>query len=45
MVFRGNWKQSLAGGAGLGIGLYLLFDKLLDVVLPSGVLSILLGGR
>jgi putative tricarboxylic transport membrane protein len=45
MVFGGSWKQSLAGGAGLGMVLYLLFDKLLDVVLPSGVLSILLGGR
>lgn len=45
MLFRGNWKQSLAGGIGLGLGFYLLFDKLLDVVLPSGVLSFLLGGR
>lgn len=45
MAFGGNWKQSLIGGIGLGLGLYLLFDKLLDVVLPSGVLSFLLGGR
>lgn len=45
MAFGGNWKQSLVGGAGLGIGLYLLFDKLLDVVLPSGLLSFILGGR
>lgn len=45
MAFGGNWKQSLIGGLGLGLGLYLLFDKLLDVVLPSGVLSFLLGGR
>lgn len=45
MAFGGNWKQSLIGGMGLGLGLYLLFDKLLDVVLPSGVLSFLLGGR
>lgn len=45
MVFRGSWQQSLAGGVGLGIGLYLLFDKLLDVVLPTGVLAVVLGGR
>jgi putative tricarboxylic transport membrane protein len=45
MAFGGNWKQSLSGGAALGIGLYLLFDKLLDVVLPSGMLSFVLGGR
>jgi putative tricarboxylic transport membrane protein len=45
LAFGGNWRQSLAGGIGLGLGLYLLFDKLLDVVLPTGLLSILLGGR
>lgn len=45
MAFGGNWKQSLAAGAGLGLGLYFLFDKLLDVVLPTGLLSVLLGGR
>jgi putative tricarboxylic transport membrane protein len=45
MAFGGNWKQSLIGGIGLGLGLYLLFDKLLDVVLPSGLLSFVLGGR
>ena len=45
MAFGGSWKQSLAGGAGLGLVLFFLFDKLLDVVLPTGVLSILLGGR
>jgi putative tricarboxylic transport membrane protein len=45
MAFGGNWKQSLIGGAGLGLGLFLLFDKLLDVVLPTGLLSIVLGGR
>lgn len=45
MAFGGSWKQSLAGGFALGIGLYLLFDRLLDVVLPTGVLSFLLGGR
>lgn len=45
MAFGGNWKQSLAGGAGLGLVLFFMFDKLLDVVLPSGLLSFVLGGR
>ncbi|MBX3656938.1 MAG: tripartite tricarboxylate transporter TctB family protein [Ramlibacter sp.] len=45
MAFGGSWKQALAGGIGLGLVLYLLFDKVLDVVLPSGLLSIVLGGR
>ena len=43
--FGGNWKQSLVGGIGLGLGFYLLFDKLLDVVLPTGILSFIFGGR
>jgi putative tricarboxylic transport membrane protein len=45
MAFGGSWKQSLAGGAALGVVLYLLFDKLLDVVLPTGPLAALLGGN
>jgi putative tricarboxylic transport membrane protein len=45
MAFGGSWKQALAGGAGLGLVLYLLFDKLLDVILPTGLLSFVLGGR
>ena len=45
MAFGGSWKQTLAAGAGLGLVLYFLFDKLLDVVLPTGILSFLLGGR
>ena len=44
MAFGGSWKQSLAGGAALGGVLFLLFDKLLDVVLPAGPLAALLGG-
>ncbi len=44
-AFGGTWKQSLLGGLGLGVGLYVLFDKLLDVVLPTGVLSVVLGGH
>lgn len=45
IVFGGTLRQSLAGGASLGVGLYFLFDKALDVVLPTGVLSFILGGR
>lgn len=45
MAFGGSWQQSLIGGLGLGLGLFLLFDKLLDVVLPTGLLSFILGGR
>ncbi len=45
MAFGGRWKQALASGAGLGLVLYFLFDKLLDIVLPTGLLSFLLGGR
>ena len=45
VAFGGTWKQSLAGGVALGLGLFLLFDKALDVVLPTGLLSFVLGGR
>lgn len=45
MAFGGSWKQSLVGGTALGLSLYLLFDKLLDVVLPVGLLAPLLGGN
>lgn len=45
MAFGGRWRQSLAGGVGMGLLMYLLFDKLLDVVLPTGLLSFVLGGR
>lgn len=45
MAFGGSWKQSLIGGAALGWLLYLLFDKVLDVVLPAGPLATLLGGN
>jgi putative tricarboxylic transport membrane protein len=34
--FGGTWKQAVAGGAVLGVALFLLFDRLLDVVLPTG---------
>lgn len=45
MAFGGSWRQSLAGGVGMGVVLYLMFDKLLDVVLPTGLLSFIFGGR
>lgn len=45
MAFGGSWMKSLAGGVGLGLLLFLGFDKLLDVVLPSGLLAFILGGR
>lgn len=45
MAFGGSWKQSLAGGVVLGLLFFVLFDKLLDVILPSGVLAFVLGGR
>jgi putative tricarboxylic transport membrane protein len=45
MAFGGSWQRALAGGAGLGVVLFLVFDKLLDVVLPTGLLSVVLGGR
>lgn len=45
LAFGGRWLPSLLGGLGLGVGLYILFDKLLDVVLPTGVLAFLLGGH
>lgn len=45
MAFGGTWRQSLAAGVAMGVLFYLLFDKLLDVVLPTGLASFLLGGR
>ncbi|WP_119155014.1 tripartite tricarboxylate transporter TctB family protein [Caldimonas tepidiphila] len=38
-VFGGTWKQSALTGAGLGVGLWFMFDKLLDVLLPLGLLA------
>jgi putative tricarboxylic transport membrane protein len=45
MAFGGTLKKSLIGGLVMGLGFYVLFDKLLDVILPTGVLSFLVGGR
>lgn len=44
-AFGGSWRASALGGLGLGLGLYVLFDKVFDVVLPTGVLAYVLGGR
>ncbi len=43
--FGGRPLPLLATGLGLGLGLFFLFDKLFDVILPTGVLSFVLGGR
>lgn len=45
MAFGGSWKQSLAGGVVMGVMFYAMFDKLLDVVLPTGLLAFVLGGH
>ncbi|HCX32160.1 MAG TPA: hypothetical protein DHV08_00485 [Rhodocyclaceae bacterium] len=38
-TFGAGWTKCAAGGLGLGLGLYLLFDRVLDVTLPLGPLS------
>ena len=38
-LFGGRWLQSVLGGLALGIALYFLFDRVLDVVLPAGLLE------
>jgi putative tricarboxylic transport membrane protein len=43
--FGGRPLPLLATGLGLGLGLHLVFDRLFDVVLPTGVLAFILGGR
>lgn len=35
-LFDGGWKVVVAGGVGLGAGLWYFFDRLLDVTLPLG---------
>ncbi|TVO68383.1 tripartite tricarboxylate transporter TctB family protein [Denitromonas ohlonensis] len=34
--FGGTWRQAMLAGTGLGVLLFLFFDRLLDVVLPVG---------
>lgn len=38
-LYEGSWRTSLITGTVAAIGLYLLFDKILDVPLPLGILS------
>ena len=38
-IFGGTWRQSALTGVGMGVVLFVLFDKLLDVVLPAGILK------
>lgn len=38
-LFGGTWIKALTGGVGMGILFFIIFDKLLDVVLPNGVLG------
>jgi putative tricarboxylic transport membrane protein len=38
-LFGGRWHHCLIGGTGLAVGFYLLFDKVFDVVLPTGLLT------
>lgn len=40
-LYEGTWVASVISGVVLAIGLYLLFDKVLDVPLPLGILSTL----
>ena len=40
-LYEGSWKVSVIAGVALGVGLYLLFDKALDVPLPLGILAAL----
>jgi len=42
-LFGGSWGKCALGGAGLGVAGFLLFDKVMDVVLPLGLLTRLLG--
>lgn len=38
-LYEGTWLASAVSGVLLAVGLYLLFDKVLDVPLPLGILS------
>lgn len=41
-LFGGSWRNCAIGGVSMGVLFFLLFDKLLDVVLPTGILGGLL---
>lgn len=38
-LFGGSWLKAMVGGVGMGILFFILFDRLLDVVLPVGILG------
>jgi len=38
-MFGGSWTKTLIGSVLLSIGLFLLFDRVMDVVLPAGILG------
>ena len=38
-LFSGTWTKAVIGGLGMGILFFVLFDRLLDVVLPVGILG------
>ncbi|MCB1957817.1 MAG: tripartite tricarboxylate transporter TctB family protein [Rhodocyclaceae bacterium] len=35
-LFGASWKQASIGGAVMGVSLFILFDRVLDVALPAG---------
>jgi len=41
-LFGGSWLKCAVGGLVMGVFFYVLFDKVLDVVLPAGLLGDLL---
>ncbi len=41
-LFAGSWVKAGIGGIAMGLGFFLLFDRVLDVVLPTGLLGALL---
>lgn len=41
-LFGGRWVYAIIGGIVMGVAFFLLFDKALDVVLPTGLLGDLL---
>jgi putative tricarboxylic transport membrane protein len=45
LAFGARGHKALLGGVFIGLGMYWLFDKLLDVVLPTGLMAFVLGGR
>ncbi len=38
-LFNGTWTKAVIGGLGMGVLFFILFDRLLDVVLPVGILG------